>query len=439
MVASRLLALLTLTTLSMSGYAQTYNLSETPKPGDCNRISIETGLSGSMKVAQDGKVSTIKLAAKSDHILLERVLAVDKNSISKAARYYEKATSQAEVGDEKTPRTLRSDRRLLVAQCFDDAPLCYSPAGPLTRAELEVVSEHFDTLHLTGLLPETEVAIAETWKISNSAVQSLCLFEGLISHDLTGKLAEVKEGQAIIIIAGSASGVELGAAVKLEIKASARFDLLNRRLVSLEWKQKDVREQGPASPASELESMTELKRTFLADEPKELTKAALIGVPAENDPPELLKQLQFKDTRGRFGLLHSRDWRLVGQTEHHVVLRLLERGDFVAQATITVWTKESAGKHSDPDEFKKSVAGTPGWNMEEIMEAGEVPTDDGRWIYRVMAKGDLEGAKVVQTFYLMAGPQGDQLAVTFTMKPANAAKIGTRDLAIVNAIEFLKK
>jgi hypothetical protein len=46
---------------------------------------------------------------------------------------------------------------------------------------------------------------------------------------------------------------------------------------------------------------------------------------------------------------------------------------------------------------------------------------------------------VIQTYFLLAGANGDQVAVTFTMKPGNAAKIGTRDLALVNAIEFAKK
>jgi hypothetical protein len=77
--------------------------------------------------------------------------------------------------------------------------------------------------------------------------------------------------------------------------------------------------------------------------------------------------------------------------------------------------------------------------MEEIAEAGETPTDEGRYIYRITAKGTQDGIKVMQIFVLLAGPQGDQVVVTFTMKPANATKIGTRDLALVNAIEFLKK
>ena len=58
---------------------------------------------------------------------------------------------------------------------------------------------------------------------------------------------------------------------------------------------------------------------------------------------------------------------------------------------------------------------SPGWQMDEIVDAGEVPWDGGRWVYRITARGSLDGTKVVQNFILLAGPKGDQIVVTFTM------------------------
>lgn len=419
--------------------AQNCNLTEAPKTGECFRYQIETTLSGSMKVAQDGKETSIKLSAKNAHELFERVLDADKVVIRKSARYYEKTACGTEIAENKIARNLRDDRRFIVAQRTGDHLLCYSPVGPLTRQELELVGEHFDTLHLTGLLPGKEMATGDSWKISNATAQSLCLFEGLVSHDLTGKLIEVKDGTATIAIEGKASGIELGASVRLDIKGTLRFDPLQHRITELEWKQKDVRDHGPVSPATEIESTTSLKRTFLENEPKELSKGALAAVPSEDEPQELLKLLLTKHPNERYSFLQTREWHQVGATDSHLVLRLLDRGDFIAQATIITWKNADAGKHMDPDDFKKIVGQSPGWDMEEIVESGEVPTDEGRWIYRVTARGELDGAKVVQNFILLAGPKGDQVVVTFTMKPANAAKIGTRDLALVNAIEFKPK
>jgi hypothetical protein len=439
MAAWRSASILGLLLLPAAGYGQTFNLTETPKAGECFQVTIETKLTGALKVTQDGKENTIPIKAANLHGFVERTLVAEADVVRKSARYYDKASSQANIGDESTQRTLRDLRRLIVAQRPEGRLLCYCPGGPLSRTELEVVSEHFDTLCLTALLPAKEVAINEGWKIGDAAAQAFCLFDGLISHDLGAKLTEVKEGQALIAVSGKASGIELGASVKLEITAVARFDLLKRRLVALEWKQKDVRDLGPASPASELQSETVVKRALLDEEPRELSKASLVGVPQDDKPQELLQLLEHKDPKGRYAFLYARDWQVVAQTDNHLVLRLLDRGDFVAQATISVWRKEEAGQHTSIDDFKKQIAASPNWEMEEVSEAGEVPTDEGRWMYRLTARGDLDGAKVLQTFILLAGPRGDQVAVTFTMKPANASKIGTRDLALVNSIEFMKK
>jgi hypothetical protein len=439
-MASRLFGILVaVIALPTAAVAQSHNLVEAPAVGECFRVSIETNLSGTMKVVHDGKEEAVKLTAKNEHAILERVLKADKGLARKSARYYEKAVCAVAVGNDRFKRGLRDDRRLIVAQRAGDDLLCYSPAGPFTRQELEVASEHFDTLFLTGLLPDKEVAVEGSWKISNATAQAVCLLEGLISHDLTGRLKEVKDGHAIIAISGKASGIELGASVKLEITATLRYDLLSHRLASIEWKQKDLRDQGPASPAIEAESTTIIKRELLGDEPKEFSKAALASVPSEDDPPELLKLLQHTDAASKYSCLYARDWHIVGETENFLVLRLLDRGDFMAQATIAKWKKADAGKHTEPNEFKQSIALAPGWQLDDVIESGEVPTDEGRWIYRVTAKGELDGAKVIQTYFLLAGANGDQVAITFTMKPGNAAKIGTRDLALVNAIEIIGK
>ena len=63
-------------------------------------------------------------------------------------------------------------------------------------------------------------------------------------------------------------------------------------------------------------------------------------------------------------------------------------------------------------------------------------TVGGRWVYRVTARGAMDDVKVVQTFYLVAGPKGDQVVLAFTMKQAMAAKLGARDLSLVESIDF---
>ena len=68
-----------------------------------------------------------------------------------------------------------------------------------------------------------------------------------------------------------------------------------------------------------------------------------------------------------------------------------------------------------------------------------MPSENGRWVFRVIARGTMDDLKVVQNFYIIAGPNGDQTVATFTMKPGQTAKLGSKDLTLVGSIGFLKK
>jgi len=111
----------------------------------------------------------------------------------------------------------------------------------------------------------------------------------------------------------------------------------------------------------------------------------------------------------------------------------------VAQATITPWQPADRGKHLDPEKFKELMERTPGWEMEKELQAGEVPAEGGRWIYRISALGQLDGSSVMQNFYLIAGPNGEQVVLVFTMTPKQAERLGSRDLSLAGSIDFPKK
>src|SRR5438132_7453297 len=209
-----------------TGSAQTYALSEIPKAGDCFRIHLEMTLKGEIRINGEAKPSSLSLQARAEHDFPERVLAVNSKGLpEKSARLYETAKAVITVGGDRSEHTLRPDRRLQVAQRHNDQALVYAPNGPLTREELSLTSEHFDTLTLTGLLPQKEVDIAATWKVSDAVAQALCSFEGLTAQELICKLERVDGQVAHVSVKGSANGIDLGAMAKLTIDARYEYDL----------------------------------------------------------------------------------------------------------------------------------------------------------------------------------------------------------------------
>lgn len=420
---------------------QTYSLVEAPLVGCCCRLELQMSLGGEIHLQQEGKARSMKSEAKAKHDYQERILEAGTNGLAnKSARIYQTAEATLHMGPYQSQRKFRSNLSLMVAQRHKDQLLSYCPRTPLTREEVEL-TEHFDTLALPGLLPGKAVACGDTWRLSNPVAQALCDLDGLTGHDLTGKLVEVQDDQAKIVVSGTASGIDLGASVKLAVQATAHFDLKAKRIVSLKWQQKDEREQGPVSPALILELNVAVARTPIP-ESTALGDYALVPIP-DGAPPEAMTQLYYQDPKGRYELVHGRDWILVGRTESHVVLRLMDQGDFVAQVTIAPWKKTEAGLPMSREEFKEAMTQIPGWEQEEALDKDEpdknysLNSPQGYTLYRVAAAGKLDGVKAVQFFYLVAGPQGEQVVMTFTLTPAQVSKLGTRDLALVRGLTFI--
>lgn len=418
--------------------ADPVNLTEKVGPDARTRATVDLELKGELLFVVDGKKESAGLEAKARHAFTERTLAVADGMPSSTARAYTEAAATAAVAGEKVTRTLPADRRLIAARRTTDGLVCFSPAGPLSRDELDLVTEHFNPQCVGGLLPGAPASVGDTWKVSDTATQAACLLGAVLKSNLTGKLLDVKDGVATFTVEGTAEGVEHGAKVTLAVTATGTFDVAAGCVTSLLWKQKDEREQGPVSPASKVEATVSLKREPAAELPAELADAVVAKVP-EGEVPAAMTAVRHADPKGRYTLVHAREWHVTGQTDAHLVVRLLDRGGFVAQATLSAWRPAEPGKHMAAADFKKAVAEAPGWIQSKVLADGEVAVTGGRWLYRLTAEGKMDELPVVQTFYLLAGAGGEQMGVTVAVTPEQVRAVAGRDLDLVKAIEFGKK
>jgi hypothetical protein len=415
--------------------AQAVNLTEAPLDQRCVRNELTLELEGKVLSRQNGKEISFPHKASAKHVFVERFLDVNGGSVDKAARYYTTAESTIRFNNnEASHHSLRAERRFLVAQRIKDQIVSFSPKGALTREEMEV-TEHLDTLALAGLLPGKKTEVGKSWPIPNRVVAALCELDGLSEQNLEGKLEAVKNNRASIKIVGKAQGINLGAQVSMLVNARLEFDLKAERIVFLEWKETDERQQGPVSPALNAELTIKLNRTPIA-EPAELNKFALVPIPTTETPPASLTNIHHLDAKKRFELSYARDWHVVSPDDSaQLVLRQIERGEFIAQATFTTWKKTDAKAVMKLDEFAAIVAKTPGWVEEKEIERKQIDNGNQK-IYRVASSGELDGTRTVQYYYLIIGPQGDQLMVTFSVVPQHVQRLGSRDLEMVREITF---
>jgi hypothetical protein len=175
-----------------------------------------------------------------------------------------------------------------------------------------------------------------------------------------------------------------------------------------------------------------LKRTPI-NEPESLSNAALRGVLGE--PMTAIRFAQMSKT-GRFEFKHSRDWHVVREDKEVVVLRLLDRGDLVAQCAITT-LKNTNVAQMNLQAFESTMASSLGWAQEKVIGTPkEEKTKEGATIYRVTAQGKLTGLEAVQSFYLVVGENGDHRVATFTMLPNQVQKLEGRDQALIESFRF---
>ena len=110
---------------------QTYLLAEAGQAGDCFHVTLDMKLAGEIRVRKGDDAAKLKLAASAVHEYPERVLAGADGLAQKAARVYDTAKATIHVNGDASERTLRPERRLVVAQRDKDQLLVYSTGGAL--------------------------------------------------------------------------------------------------------------------------------------------------------------------------------------------------------------------------------------------------------------------------------------------------------------------
>src|SRR5262245_1504421 len=433
-MSSRQMCITSLLMLIMTGRAaaQSVMLGEAPLVDSCCRVQLALDLKGKITFQQGGKTQTVEHNATAAHTYVERVLDAKGAMSDRTARIYQAAT--ATIAGQT--RSIRPERAFMVAQRIKDQLVTYSPAGPLLVEEMEL-TEHFDTLALPGLLPGGQVKVGESWKLSPLVVQAICGLDGLdaqAKQEVVCELRAIDGDLAWVAIQGAARGIQLGAAVSIHIDARSKlaFDRKQRRIVELEWRQRDERQQGPASPNLAADVIVKMRRTPI-DTPKELGQSALLSLPAQ--PPARLMNIVQRDAKGKYEFQCSREWQDVGEHGGQRILKLVTAsGDHLADAAVMPWKGPKIG---DAQAFKRQTEETPGWQQESDSQLdAALKHPAGYTVYRVTAAGKLEGVPAVRTAYLITGAGGQQLLVTFIAPPSLAGRLEGRDQTLVDGVEL---
>ena len=281
-----------------------------------------------------------------------------------------------------TSPQLDDERRLLVAEGRREGILFYSPKGPLTALELELLRAPGDSLCLLGLLPQTPVAVGDKWSPASWVGQMLTDTEAAAKSELNCTLESVTQGEAKVSFEGTVEGATTGSIGKVDLHGSYVYDLKTQRITRAELQQSEERSVGPVTPGIKVTAKSVVTITP-APAVSELSPEAAAAVPLE--PPAALTQLYFR-APWNVELRHDRSWHVFQQTPQIAVLRLMDHGTFVAQCNMAPVRAANAGEHVPEQQFQNDIRTSLGKRLKTIEKAETIPTDDHRFLYRVTAR-----------------------------------------------------
>ena len=95
------------------------------------------------------------------------------------------------------------------------------------------------------------------------------------------------------------------------------------------------------------------------------------------------------------------------------------------------------GRHQDVKQFRDDVRRALGELFVSFVGEGEVEGDPaGGFRYKVGVQGKQKGLNVLWLYYLVAGPDGDQLLATFTLAAHHEKMFDDQDLKLIGSVRW---
>jgi hypothetical protein len=431
-----------------------YDLAEKPDDDRILDVAVSLNVSGTV-YPEAGADKGLKLVVDGKFAFNERRqpgMGRDARSL-RSVRYYREAEASIHeqslatkaAAERLSSFLLRDSLRLIVAGGQSDGIELFSPSGPLTVQELQLLKYPGDSLALLALLPDSKVEVAESWQPGDWVLPMLAGIEAAEKSKLSCRLESVDKGSAVITVSGEITGLALGVPAHVQITGRLNYDLDRRCLSRAELTQSEKRSIGTVSPGLDVSAKVTITRA-INDQPARLTAKDLAGLPLDSNEASLL--LLFDAPTWKLRFFHDRQWHLRYQTADVAVLKLLKDGRPTAQCHVKKLPDAEPGKHVTEEQFQDDVRRTLGKDFQDFAGAERLKLRDDLFIFRVVAVGSVQARNEKKEptlipmqwiYYLVANPEGRQVSFAFAVEPKLAEDLKNHDLSIVGGLEFLSR
>ena len=404
--------------------------------GALDHVVVLLEVGGDLTVSENNEVKGRKMSVVGNFSYDEKILHVpaDPAGPLRSIRHYEKAEAVIKVDDGGFKPVLDDRRRLIGVKINKSQGVLFSPTGPLTQEELDLIDVLANSLLLDRLLPERPVAVGEHWRLSKELVTVLLGVDALNKSEVDCKLTEVTARAARFEISGQAEGATKGISSEIELKAKFRFDRRTRRIDWVGLLVKEHRDIGHV-----MQGLDGVARLQIRITPK-AASAALAETALEDvvlEPTEALTRLVFRPPGGGWQFTHDRRWNINAAEHDLAIFRFIDRGEFVAQCNVSTLAKVKPGKQQTLETFQRDIQETLGKRFGEFVEAGQWADKNNYRVLRVVVRGLVSELPIHWHYYLVADEHGHQVALAFTVEGKLVERLGEADKELVSTLRFV--
>jgi hypothetical protein len=208
------------------------------------RVDLKVRLSGRLAIPQEkGKPPQVMpMSGESTVVYDERVLAPDEPRTARSVRAYRTVELARTAGGKDQKAEIRpAVRRMVVLRSERGTKAPFSPDGPLTWGEIDVVrADVFVPALVPGLLPTQPVRPGDRWKLTPAAVTELTDLDPIDEGELVAEFVSVvtisNKRYAKLGVSGSVKGGTQDGTSRQKLDGTGYFDLEANRLTYLNLK-----------------------------------------------------------------------------------------------------------------------------------------------------------------------------------------------------------
>jgi hypothetical protein len=345
---------------------ETTTLAESFRPGHAYKVDVSVKIDGKLALPTErGKPPPlVPVVGVSRLTYDERLLESDDANSQKAVRAYREVTFKRVTGTVTQDAGIRPSVRRMVLIRANDRRAPFSPDGPLTWGEMDVVrTDVFLPAAVPGLLPQGPVKAGQTWKASAAAVAELTDMQKVDEGDLVVKFEGVAtvDGKRVarLHVAGKVRGVNEDGPNRQTLDGTAYFNLEANLLTYLSVRGTHELLDGTSGQTmGVVEGQFVMSRSPLAEPPADLSDASLRGLGLKPDAENTLMLYDDPGLGVRF--LYPRGWRVGAVQGKQVTLDHTRLGGGVL---ITV---EPPAKVPTADDYRREVTGFLGKELAAV-------------------------------------------------------------------------